>query len=147
MPEIKALADVVHPIGDLGASISSGSFKTRGMIVAPCSMRSLAEIASGATTTLLTRAADVCLKERRRLVLLTRDRPFARWAHQGDAGGDRVRRDPSTRSPRPSMTWSTTQWAEWSTSLNVETGLMNRWTGDESPKRIARTPPRIVDGR
>lgn len=74
--DLHALADVVHPVGDIGASISSGSFRTRGMIVAPCSVRTLAEIATGATTTLLTRAADVVLKERRRLVLMVRETPF-----------------------------------------------------------------------
>ena len=74
--EVKALADVVHPIGDIGASISSGSFKTKGMIVAPCTVRTLSEIASGVTSSLLTRAADVVLKERRRLVLMLRETPL-----------------------------------------------------------------------
>ncbi|WP_441251956.1 UbiX family flavin prenyltransferase [Tardiphaga sp. 71_E8_N1_1] len=74
--EIKALAHTVHRPGDMAASISSGSFRTMGMIVAPCSMRSMAEISTGVTTTLLTRAADVCLKERRRLVLLVRETPL-----------------------------------------------------------------------
>jgi 4-hydroxy-3-polyprenylbenzoate decarboxylase len=74
--DIHALADVVHPVADIGAPISSGSFKTLGMIVAPCSIRSLGEIASGATSTLLTRAADVVLKERRRLVLMVRETPL-----------------------------------------------------------------------
>jgi 4-hydroxy-3-polyprenylbenzoate decarboxylase len=74
--ELRARADVVHGIGDLAAAISSGSFPTIGMIVAPCSIRSMAEIATGATTTLLTRAADVTLKERRRLVLLVRETPL-----------------------------------------------------------------------
>lgn len=74
--DVKALADVTHPIDDLAASISSGSFQTMGMIVAPCSMRSMSEIASGVTTGLLTRAADVSLKERRRLVLMVRETPL-----------------------------------------------------------------------
>ncbi len=73
---VRARADVVHAIGDMAAPISSGSFRTMGMVVAPCSIRSMAEIASGATTTLLTRAADVVLKERRRLVLVVRETPL-----------------------------------------------------------------------
>lgn len=74
--EVRALADVVHRNEDLAAAISSGSFRTIGMVVVPCSMRSLAEIATGASTTLLTRAADVTLKERRRLVLAVRETPL-----------------------------------------------------------------------
>ena len=74
--DVRDLADEVHGIADLAAPVSSGSFKTLGMIVAPCSVRSVAEIASGVTTTLLTRAADVILKERRRLVLMVRETPL-----------------------------------------------------------------------
>ena len=74
--EVKGLADVAHRIDDLAAGISSGSFGTSGMIVAPCSIRSMSEIATGVTTTLLTRAADVTLKERRRLVLMVRETPL-----------------------------------------------------------------------
>jgi 4-hydroxy-3-polyprenylbenzoate decarboxylase len=74
--DVHALADVVHPIQDVGASISSGSFATLGMIVAPCSIRSLSEIAYGTTSNLLSRAADVVLKERRRLVLMVREAPL-----------------------------------------------------------------------
>lgn len=74
--DVKALADVVYPIADIGAAISSGSFRTMGMVVAPCTIRSLSEIASGVTSSLLSRAADVVLKERRRLVLMLRETPL-----------------------------------------------------------------------
>jgi 4-hydroxy-3-polyprenylbenzoate decarboxylase len=74
--EVKALADVCHRIDDMAAPISSGSFRTMGMIIAPCSVRSMSEIASGCTTTLLARSADVALKERRKLVLMLRETPL-----------------------------------------------------------------------
>src|SRR5882757_10011803 len=74
--EVNRLAAVVHRIDDIGASISSGSFRTMGMLVAPCSVRTMSEIATGVTSNLLTRAADVVLKERRRLVLMVRETPL-----------------------------------------------------------------------
>jgi 4-hydroxy-3-polyprenylbenzoate decarboxylase len=76
LPQVQALATHFYSVADMSAAIASGSFKTRGMVVAPCAMRSLAEIATANTSNLLTRAADVTLKERRKLVLMVRETPL-----------------------------------------------------------------------
>jgi 4-hydroxy-3-polyprenylbenzoate decarboxylase len=74
--DVERLADIVYRADDIGAAVSSGSFRTMGMLVAPCSIRSLSEIATGVTSSLLSRAADVALKERRRVVLMVRESPL-----------------------------------------------------------------------
>jgi 4-hydroxy-3-polyprenylbenzoate decarboxylase len=76
LADVESLASQVYPEQDLGAACSSGSFKTLGMIIAPCSIKTMSEIASGVTSNLVSRAADVCLKERRRVVLMLRETPL-----------------------------------------------------------------------
>ena len=74
--DVRALATVNYPVSDIGAAISSGSFPTMGMLIVPCSIRTMSEIATGVTASLLSRAADVVLKEKRRLVLAVRETPL-----------------------------------------------------------------------
>jgi 4-hydroxy-3-polyprenylbenzoate decarboxylase len=76
LKDVQALADVVYPSKDIGAAIASGSYRTMGMLVAPCSIKTMGEIATGITSSLVSRAADVILKERRRLVLMVRETPL-----------------------------------------------------------------------
>ncbi len=148
--DIRRLASVVHPIGDVGASISSGSFRTMGMVVAPCSMRTVAEIASGASTNLLTRAADVCLKERRRLVLLARETPL----HAGhlkamlavtEAGGIVFPPVPAFYAKPKDLADLVDHTVGRVLDLfDLEAGLVDRWTGEKPVSD--RTALAVVSG-
>jgi 4-hydroxy-3-polyprenylbenzoate decarboxylase len=131
------LADVCHSNSDIGAAISSGSFPTLGMVVAPCSVKSMSEIATGVTSSLLTRAADVTLKERRRLVLMVRETPLHRnhlrtMAELSELGAVIAPPVPAFYA-RPSslrdMVDHTVGWVLDLFDLGVELAAVRRWTG------------------
>lgn len=136
--QVWAMADVVHASQDLAAAISSGSFKTLGMLIAPCSIKTMSEIASGVTTSLLTRAADVTLKERRRLVLMVRETPL----HSGhlrtmlrlsDIGAIVAPPVPAFYTAPQSVDDLVTQSVSRMLDLfGIETGALRRWSGAKS---------------
>ncbi|HEV7391507.1 MAG TPA: UbiX family flavin prenyltransferase [Burkholderiales bacterium] len=137
--EVQDLASVVHKIDDIGASIASGSFRTIGMLVAPCSVRSLSEIAYGNTSNLLTRAADVVLKERRRLVLMVRETPLhlghIRAMAQATEGGAIIMPPVPALYAKPA---SIEEMVEHSVSraldlFDLDTGKVRRWGVDVGP--------------
>lgn len=140
LAKVKKLAHIVHANEDLGAAVSSGSFKTLGMIVAPCSMRSVSEIAYGNTTTLLTRAADVQLKERRRVVLLAREAPLhlghlRAMTQAAEIGAVIVPPVPAFYSKPKTIDDIVNHSVGRALDLfGIETGLVKRWGEDSGPK-------------
>jgi flavin prenyltransferase len=144
LKDLRALADVSYSPADVGAAISSGSFRTLGMIVAPCSMRTVGEIASCATSNLLTRAADVCLKERRRLVLMVRETPL----HAGhlkamlaatEAGAVIFPPVPAFYAqPRTLADIVDHSIGRVLDLFDLDAGLVDRWTGDAALRRDTR---------
>jgi 4-hydroxy-3-polyprenylbenzoate decarboxylase len=136
--DLQALADVVYSNQDIGAAIASGSFKTVGMLVAPCSIRSLAEIASGLSASLLSRAADVILKERRRLVLLVRETPLHAGHLQSmldvtNMGGIIMPPVPTFYTKPQNIEEMVSQTIARALDLfDIETTALKRWDGQEA---------------
>ncbi len=141
---VQALADVVYSPEDLGAAVSSGSFRTLGMIVAPCSMRSVSEIAYGNTTGLLTRAADVQLKERRRVVLLAREAPLhlghlRAMTQAAEIGAVILPPVPAFYARPETIDDIVNHTVGRALDLfGIETGLVKRWGETPRPKRPVR---------
>lgn len=133
--EVRKLADQSHAINNVAAPVASGSFQTMGMLIAPCSVRTLAEIATGVTTTLLTRAADVALKERRRLVLLLRETPLTlthirNMAAVTEMGGIIALPTPSFYTMPTTIDDMVDQTVGRVLDLfGIDTGLVHRWEG------------------
>lgn len=134
--EIEALASEVHAIKNVGASIASGSFITTGMLIAPCSIRTMSEIATGVTSTLLTRAADVVLKERRRLVLMVRETPLhtghlRTMTQLSEMGAVIAPPVPAFYAKPENLEQMVTQSVARTLDLfDVDTGKVQRWTGE-----------------
>ena len=137
--ELEALADVVHSDRDIGATIASGSYQTDGMIVAPCSMKTLAAIGTGLTDNLVARAADVVLKERRRLVLMVREAPFnlvhlRNMTTVTEMGGIIFPPMPSFYAKLENLEAMVDQSVGRVLDLfGVESGLVRRWQGVKDP--------------
>jgi 4-hydroxy-3-polyprenylbenzoate decarboxylase len=137
--QIEAMADVVHDPRNMAAAVSSGSFKTDGMVIVPCSMKSLAALAHSYNSDLIVRAADVCLKERRRLVVVARETPL----HRGhllnmlavtDMGGIILPPIPGFYSkPKTIMDLVHHTVGKILDLLDIENNEFNRWTGEPLP--------------
>lgn len=136
--DVEKLATVVHSNNDIGAACSSGSFRTLGMVIAPCSIKTMAEIATGATANLLSRAADVALKERRRVVLVLRETPLhlghiRSMAAVTEAGAIVYPPVPAMYARPKSIEEMVDHTLGRVLDLfDIDMGLVRRWTGDKS---------------
>jgi 4-hydroxy-3-polyprenylbenzoate decarboxylase len=146
LADIERLASVVYSNDDIGAACSSGSFPTRGMVVAPCSIKTMSEIATGNTANLISRAADVVLKERRRLVLMLRETPLhighiRNMATVTEAGGIIYPPVPAFYAlPNSIEEMVDHTLARVLDLFEIDTGLTRRWTGKrERPKNREKT--------
>ena len=144
--DVEALADVVHSNQDVGAACSSGSFQNLGMVIAPCSIKTLAEIATGVTANLISRAADVALKERRRVVLMLRETPLhlghiRSMAAATEAGAIVYPPVPAFYAQPKSIEEMVDHTLGRVLDLfGVDLGLARRWTGEKRRPKSAVTP-------
>lgn len=150
---VRALADVCYPINDVGAAISSGSFRTEGMVIAPCSIRTMSELATGVTSSLLTRAADVVLKERRRLVLAVRETPLhalhlRNMASLAEAGAIIAPPAPGYYSRPESVDDIVNHTVGRLLDLfGIEANLVRRWGDASSPKAAKKSSRRAIPAK
>lgn len=145
--DVEKLATVVHSNQDIGAACSSGSFRTLGMVIAPCSIKTMSEIATGTTSNLLSRAADVALKERRRVVLMLRETPLhighiRNMATVTEAGAIVYPPVPAFYAKPKSLAELVDHTLGRVLDLfDIDLGLVRRWTGDKArPKETATAP-------
>lgn len=144
--DVEALADVVHSNLDVGAACSSGSFQNLGMVIAPCSIKTMAEIATGVTANLISRAADVALKERRRVVLMLRETPLhlghiRSMAAVTEAGAIVYPPVPAFYAQPKSLEDMVDHTLGRVLDLfGIDLGLVRRWTGEKRRPKSATTP-------
>src|SRR6185503_5449081 len=149
--DVEALADVVHQNADLGAACSSGSFHTLGMVIAPCSIKTMGEIATGVTPNLISRAADVALKERRRVVLMLRETPLhlghiRSMAAVTEAGAIVYPPVPAFYAQPKSLDEMVDHTLGRVLDLfDIENGAVRRWSGKKSPAKSDRSRAGDVD--
>jgi len=151
LSDLEKLATIVHSNNDIGAACSSGSFRTMGMIIAPCSIKTMAEIATGNTANLISRAADVALKERRRVVLLLRETPLhlghiRTMAAVTEAGAIVYPPVPAFYAQPKSLTEMVDHTLGRVLDLfDIENGAVRRWSGKKSPAKSDRSRAGDVD--